>query len=108
MMADNKWANTFAYGDRILRTFKLDRAPAAVLIDPKGIIRQVYTGDPGSRTFPEHLAYFRELDGPPPEAEKTGKSKGDKSKGDKGAEEPKPAKRDPFARPPAPNLGARK
>jgi hypothetical protein len=96
MMADNKWPNTFAYGDRILRSFKVDRAPAAVLIDPKGIIRQVYTSDPSSRVFPEHLAYFKKLDGPPPEAPKSSESE---------SETKKPAKRNPFARRPPPNLG---
>ena len=104
IMENQKWPNTFAYGDRILRTFKLDRAGTAVLIDPKGVIRQVYLRDPGNRTFPEHLAYFRKLDGPPPKAEAAEKSKGDKS----ASEKKPPAKRNPFARRPAPNLGARK
>ncbi|MFT5129465.1 MAG: hypothetical protein ACI8W8_003087 [Rhodothermales bacterium] len=97
MMTDNKWANTFEYGDRVLRSFKVDRANSSILIDPKGIVRQVYLADPG-RNLVDHLAFFRELDGPPPEAEKSESESEKKVK----------PKRNPFARGPAPDLGAKK
>lgn len=93
LMADNRWANTFEYGYRILRSFKVERANSSVLIDPKGIVRQVYLADPG-KNLVDHLIFFKELDGPSPAAEKS----------DSESEKKKP-KRNPFSRGPAPNLG---